>query len=62
MGEEMCTLFDNDTWDFIPAAETVKKPIGRCWVFKIEHDADGMINQFKTQFIAKGYAQTHGIE
>ena len=31
-------------------------------MFKIKHDADGTINQFKAQLIAKGYAQTHGIE
>ena len=56
--EEMPALFDNDAW----ASETEKKPIGCCWVFKIKHNVDGTINQFKARLVAKRYAQTHGID
>ena len=56
----MHALFANDIWDLVLASKTEKKPIGCRWMFKIKHNADGMVNQFKARLVAKGYAQTHG--
>ena len=58
----MCGLFDNDTWDLVPSSEIKKKPIGCSWVFKIKHNTDGTVNRFKARIVAKGYAQTYGID
>ena len=62
MRKEMHVLSDNNAWDLVPDLETKKKPIGCRWMFKINHNADGTVNRFKAQLIAKGYAQTHGID
>ena len=43
-------------------SETTPKTIGCRWVYKIKHNVVGTINRFKAWLVAKGYAQTHGIE
>jgi len=39
-----------------------KKAIGCKWVYKIKHNANGYVSRYKTRLIAKGYAQTYGID
>ena len=36
--------------------------IGLKWIFKINRNADGSINKFKSRFVAKGYVQEQGID
>jgi ribosome biogenesis GTPase A len=31
-------------------------------VYKVKHNADGYVNKYKTRLVAKGYAQTYGID
>jgi len=31
-------------------------------VFKIKHSADGSVSKYKAKLVAKGYAQTYGID
>ena len=38
MREEMHTLFDNDTWDFVPTSEIEEKLICCHWLFKIKYN------------------------
>ena len=38
------------------------KPIGCRWVYKVKHNTDGSVNRYKTQLVAKGYAQKQGID
>ncbi|MCO5571724.1 hypothetical protein L7F22_025471 [Adiantum nelumboides] len=61
MDEEMAALDVNETWELVPLPEG-KKSIGCKWVYKVKHNADGSICRCKARFVAKGYAQTYGID
>ena len=39
-----------------------KKPIGCKWVYKVNHNSDGSISRYKAKLVAKGFAQTHGVD
>jgi hypothetical protein len=60
MDEEMVALDTNATWELIFSPKD-KKAIGCKWVYKVKHNADGFVNKYKTRLVAKGYAQTYGI-
>jgi len=60
MDEEMVTLDANATWELVVLPEN-KKAIGCKWVYKVKHNADGSVNRYKVRLVAKGYAQTYGI-
>ena len=62
MREEMRALVENNTWDLVPGSETTPKVIGCIQVYKIKHNVNGTINQFKAWLVAESYAQTHGID
>ena len=32
------------------------------WVFIVKYKADGCLERYKTRFVAKGYAQTYGVD
>jgi len=65
---EYKSLIENETWDLveIPVGE---KLIGCKWVFKVRHASDGtverlkgrLVEHFKGRLVAKGFAQTYGI-
>ena len=57
----MQALDDNDMWDLVPLL-TSKKAIGCHWVFAIKFNPDGSIARSKAHLVAKGYAQTYGID
>ena len=61
MIEEMDALIDNGTWDLVhlPAR---KKAIGCRWVFTVKVNPDGSIARLKAHLVAKGYAQTYGVD
>ena len=61
MNEEMEALCKNETWDLVPLPPN-KKAIGCRWIYKVKYNADGSVNRFKAQLIAKGYAQMHDID
>ena len=42
--------------------EKRKKAIGCRWIYKVKYNADGSVNRYKARLIAKGYAQTHGVD
>ncbi len=59
--EEMATLDANATWELV-ALPKDKKTIGCKWVYKIKHNVDGSVSRYKAKLVAKGYAQTYGID
>ena len=61
MIEEMDVLTDNGTWDLmhLPAR---KKVIDCRWVFTVKVNPDGSIVRLKAHLVAKGYAQTYGVD
>jgi hypothetical protein len=61
MDEEMAVLDFNATWELV-ALPKDKKAIGCKWVYKVKHNVDGSVNRYKARLIAKGYAQTNGID
>ncbi|MCO5557044.1 hypothetical protein L7F22_010600 [Adiantum nelumboides] len=61
MNEEMDALYGNETWESAPLLKG-KKPIGCKWVYKIKHNSDGSASRYKAKLVAKGYAQTYGID
>ena len=56
----MATLEKNDTWDLVSLPRG-KKTVGCKWVFTIKHRADGTIERYKAQIVAKGYTQSYGV-
>jgi hypothetical protein len=61
MDEKMATLDANAIWELVVLPED-KKAIGCKWVYEVKHNADGFVSRYKTRLIAKGYAQTYGID
>ena len=61
MIEEMDGLTDNGTWDLVHLP-TGKKAIGYRWVFTVKVNPDKSIARLKTRLVAKGYAQTYGVD
>jgi hypothetical protein len=61
MDEEMVVLDVNATWELV-ALLNDKKVIECKWVYKVKNNADGSVNKYKTRLVAKGCAQTYGID
>jgi hypothetical protein len=61
MDEEIVALDANATWELVVLPKD-KKAIRCKWVYKFKHNADGYVSRYKTRLVAKGYAQTYGID
>jgi hypothetical protein len=61
MDEKMAALDANVTWELVALSED-KKAIGCKWVYKVKHNVDGSVSTYKVRLVAKGYAQTYGID
>jgi hypothetical protein len=61
MVEEMDALDKNKAWDIVefPAG---RKSVGSKWLFKKKFNAEGKVEKYKAQLVAKGYSQVEGIE
>ena len=58
---EYNTLVENGTWEIVDLPHS-EKAIGSGWVFRVKHNADGSIERFKAQIVAKGYSQRPGLD
>ncbi|XP_031256644.1 uncharacterized protein LOC116114642 [Pistacia vera] len=61
MMEEMNALDVNGTWTLVDLP-TGKRHIGCKWVFAVKVNPDGSVAKLKACFVAKGYAQTYGMD
>jgi len=61
MDEKMAALDANATWELVVLPKDMKA-IGCKWVYKVKHNANGSMTKYKTRLVAKGYAQTYGID
>jgi hypothetical protein len=60
MEEEMASLDNNEAWDLVELP-TRRNPIHSKWVFKKKLNAEGKVEKYKAQLVAKGYSQVEGI-
>ncbi|KAF3658225.1 hypothetical protein FXO37_14525 [Capsicum annuum] len=61
MKQELDALIKNQTWELVPPNPT--KNIVSCkWLFRIKRKADGSIDRYKTQLVAKGFTQRPSID
>ena len=61
MDEEMVALDQNEAWDLVELS-TGKNPIGCKWVFKKKLNAEGKVDKYKAQLVAKHYSHVEGID
>ena len=61
MEEEMRALDDNGTWELVDLP-TRKQTIGCKWVYVVKVNPNGSVAHFKSRLVAKGYAQTYGVD
>eukprot|EP00253_Pinus_taeda_P033039 PITA_33039 len=61
MVDEMAYFHKNEAWDLVELPAR-RKPIGRKWVFKKKTNAEGKVEKYKAQLVAKGYSQVPGID
>uniref|UniRef100_A0A2N9GP72 Reverse transcriptase Ty1/copia-type domain-containing protein n=1 Tax=Fagus sylvatica TaxID=28930 RepID=A0A2N9GP72_FAGSY len=61
MNLEFDALLKNQTWTLVPSSSS-HNLIGCKWVFRIKRHADGSIERFKAQLVAKGFHQQAGID
>jgi len=61
MRDEMDSMMRNHVWELVDLPSG-RKSIGNKWVFKIKRRADGMIDKFKAQLVAKGFTQIEGVD
>ncbi len=61
MQEEMRSIHTNNTTELVPRPPGCHT-VGARWLFKIKYKADGSINKYKAQWVAKGYSQQQGVD
>ena len=61
MQEEMSSMDKNNVWELVDLPPGCKT-IGKKWVLKVEHKANGSIDGYKACLMAKGYSQRKGID
>ncbi|KAL6311472.1 hypothetical protein AAG906_012053 [Vitis piasezkii] len=61
MLEEIYALEDNHTWKLVDLPQG-KKVVGCKWVFAVKVNPDGSVARLKARLVARGYAQTYGVD
>eukprot|EP00253_Pinus_taeda_P012924 PITA_12924 len=59
--DEMASSHKNEAWDLVKLSAG-RKPISSKWVFKKKTNAEGKVEKYKVQLVAKGYSQAPGID
>lgn len=61
MNEEMATIMKNKTWELVNLPKG-KETIGLKWIFKINYNEDGSVQNYKAWLVAKEYSQLLGVD
>lgn len=61
MADEIAALETNHTWS-VQSLPPGKKPTGCRWLYNVKYKADGSLDKYMDQLVAKGYAQQAGID
>ena len=61
MIEEYQSIMKNDVWDVVPRLDG-NPVVNSKWIYKIKHDAYGIIEKYKSRFVARGFSQKEGID
>ncbi|RVW60135.1 Retrovirus-related Pol polyprotein from transposon TNT 1-94 [Vitis vinifera] len=61
MLEEIYAVEDNHTWKLVDLPQG-KKVVGCKWVFAVKVNPDGSVARLKARLVARGYAQTYGVD
>jgi hypothetical protein len=61
MKNEMESMRTNQVWELVDLPSG-RKSIGNKWVLKVKRKADGYIDKYKAQLVAKGYTQREGVD
>ncbi|XP_059064223.1 uncharacterized mitochondrial protein AtMg00820-like [Cryptomeria japonica] len=61
MNDEMNSIHKNNTSELVPLPKG-KQVIGVKWVYKVKYHADGSVECHKVRLVAKGFAQTPGVD
>jgi hypothetical protein len=54
--EEYRSIINNDVWEIVPRPKN-KDVVSSKWIYKIQHVADGSIENNKARFVARGFFQ-----
>lgn len=61
MNDEMNSIHKNNTWELVQLPKD-KQVIGVKWIYKVKYHADGSVERHKERLVAKGFAQTLGVD
>lgn len=61
MQDELSAFDRTDTW-FITVLPQGKFPIDCKWVYKVNYNADALVERYKARLVAKGFTQLEGID
>eukprot|EP00253_Pinus_taeda_P035354 PITA_35354 len=60
MVEEYKSIMKNNVWEVVPRP-TGKSIVGSIWILKVKHTTNKSIENYKANFLAKGFSQFKGI-
>jgi len=61
MDKEIATLEQAGTWVDVERPPG-KNVVGSKWVFRLKRKADGTIDKYKAQLVARGFTQQYGVD
>ncbi|KAE8688286.1 hypothetical protein F3Y22_tig00110988pilonHSYRG00245 [Hibiscus syriacus] len=61
MDDELRAMENLDTWTIVPLPDG-KNDVDCKWVYRVKYNADGLVDHFKSQLVAKGFIQVEGTD
>lgn len=61
ISDKFTALLRNDTWELVPRCSN-QNIVGCKWVFRIKHNSDRSVAQYKARLMAKDFHQRLGVD